>query len=590
MPRIVGSSRQKRRKNRMKKNEDQKLPDSSPQADASKVGVKAGRVSVFDATGFKKTIEALCEEVRELYAEDDVPWIIGYSGGKDSTAILQVIWMALEGLPESERRKTVHVISTDTLVENPVVAQWVSRSLEVMGKTALEKNIPVVPHRLTPGIEDSFWVNLIGRGYPAPRQKFRWCTARLKISPSNTFINGIVKQSGEAILVLGTRKAESSRRAASMKSHEKWRVRDRLSPNAGLPGSLVYTPIEDWTNDDVWMFLTRKKNVWGFSNTDLLGMYAGATADGKCPLVVDTGTPSCGDSRFGCWVCTLVDKDKSMSAMVHNDAEKEWMMPLLSLRNLLDFREDAMVKNPKTGKEQRSDAKLKSLRSPVGAPFQALLTKRVKGKSAAEAIQDPQWERSIRDFRRLKTGSVQMMRDGRHIPGPYLQDARECWLRSVLIAQQEVRARAPKEVAGIELITLDELQEIRRIWVIDKHELEDRLPAIYEEVIGEEYPGRALDDQALLGEEEMAVLESVCGEDRLHFELTRELISMTIQQQNSGRRAGLYKRLESSLKKHFYEDKEDALDRAKRLDTARRGDEDVEQVSIPTEEGAVHDS
>jgi len=272
------------------------------------------KFSAFSEHGLKASVATLCREIRELYTSDDVPWIIGYSGGKDSTATLQLVWNALSELPSEQRTKTVHVISTDTLVENPVVASWVTRSLQAMGHAAEKQGIPVKPDRLTPKIEESFWVNLIGRGYPAPRHKFRWCTERLKIKPSNRFILGVVKESGEAILVLGTRKAESSRRAANMEKHEKGRVRDRLSPNAGLPGTLVYTPIEDWTNDDVWMFLTQCKNPWGYNNADLLGMYAGASADGECPLVVDTSTPSCGDSRFGCWVCTLVEKDKSMSA------------------------------------------------------------------------------------------------------------------------------------------------------------------------------------------------------------------------------------------------------------------------------------
>src|SRR5438105_232293 len=103
------------------------------------------------------------------------------------------------------------------------------------------QGMPVEPHKLTPEVEDSFWVNLIGKGYPAPRLKFRWCTERLKIRPSNRFIRDVVRQSGEAILVLGTRKAESQVRAARMSKLEKKRVRDRLSPNASLPNSLVYS-------------------------------------------------------------------------------------------------------------------------------------------------------------------------------------------------------------------------------------------------------------------------------------------------------------------------------------------------------------
>src|ERR1041384_503617 len=204
------------------------------------------RRSAFAALGLKTTIDELKQEIRDLYLADDVPWIIGYSGGKDSTAILQLTWLALADLPVEQRQKTVHVISNDTLVENPIVASWVTNSLKVMEETAKKQGVPIHPHRLTPRTEDSFWVNLVGKGYPAPRHKFRWCTERLKIKPSNRFILDLTRRSGAAILLLGARKAESQRRHATMTQHERWRTRDRLSPNASLPGCLVYTPIESW--------------------------------------------------------------------------------------------------------------------------------------------------------------------------------------------------------------------------------------------------------------------------------------------------------------------------------------------------------
>jgi DNA sulfur modification protein DndC len=485
------------------------------------------RKSAFNELGLQKTIDLLKEEVRELYLADDVPWIIGYSGGKDSTAVLQLIWHAVSDIPKEKRGKAIHVISTDTLVENPIVASWVTHSLEAMQKAAHEQEMPISPHRLTPRVEDSFWVNLIGRGYPAPRHKFRWCTERLKIKPSHRFITGIVSKSGEAILLLGTRKAESTKRAANMLKHEKGRVRDRLSPNAGMVGTLVYTPIEDWTNDDVWMFLTQVKNPWNYKNSDLLGMYAGASADGECPLVVDTSTPSCGDSRFGCWVCTLVEKDKSMTAMIQNDAEKEWMLPLLNLRNMLDFR------GMGEGDEESSD-------------------------------------RHLRDFRRMN-GSVQLMQKGVTIPGPYLQSSRENWLRELLKAQTWIRAHGPKEVRDIELITPEELQEIRRIWVIDKHEMEDSLPRIYQEVTGAPYPGPRLDDTMTLQAEDLAILREACGVDHLHYELTRELLGVTRQALQSQRRSGHYDKMERTFAKHYYDGQEDAMDHAR--ERARRRSE-----------------
>jgi DNA sulfur modification protein DndC len=484
----------------------------------------AQKKSAFSELGLKKTVEILSDEIRDLYSSDDVPWIIGYSGGKDSTATLQLIWNAITELPAERRTKTVYVISTDTMVENPIVASWVSRSLQTMDLAAQKQQLPIKPNRLTPRTQDSFWVNLIGKGYPAPRHLFRWCTERLKIKPSNRFITGIVSSSGEAILVLGTRKAESVRRGVNMLKHEKGRVRDRLSPNSSMPGTLVYSPIEDWTNDDVWMFLTQVKNPWGYNNSDLLGMYAGATADGECPLVVDTSTPSCGDSRFGCWVCTLVEKDKSMTAMIQNDAEKEWMLPLLKLRNKLDFRPDDK-KNSTQENEFESD-------------------------------------RHLRDFRRM-SGSIQMMNSGKTIPGPYLQSARENWLRELLEAQIEVRKRGPKDVSELELITLDELQEIRRIWVVEKHEMEDSLPRIYHEVIGEPYPGPRLDDSMAIHAADLALLREECADDQLHFELTRELIGITRQSQQEQKRSGHFDLMEKTFAKHYFESADDAISSAK---------------------------
>ncbi len=497
------------------------------------------RASAFNDLGFQATIEQLQEEIRNLYIADEVPWIIGYSGGKDSTATVQLIWGAIAKLPPEQRKKSIHVISTDTLVENPVVAAWVAKSLTVMAQAAEEQQVPFVPHRLTPKFEESFWVSVIGRGYPSPRHKFRWCTFRLKISPSNTFINNIVSSSGEAILVLGTRKAESSRRAANMLKHEKGRERDRLSPNSSLPGSLVYTPVEDWTNDDVWFFLMQVKNPWGYNNRDLLGMYAGATADGECPLVVDSSTPSCGDSRFGCWVCTLVEADKSMTAMIQNDVEKEWMMPLLGLRNMIDFRKDANNEY-----SENSD-------------------------------------RDIRDYRRM-AGNIQLMANGREIPGPYLQSTREEWLKRLLQAQAFIQKNAPEDVRAIELITLEELQEIRRIWVIDKHELEDSLPRIYQEATGQEYPGKPLDDNLVMGEQEMNDLSHLCGEDRLHYELTRELLSITRQQRSQSRRSGLFDQLEKTFRRHYYDNREDALNRARTMADERNKLKAERRMALPS--------
>ncbi|MEH2192594.1 MAG: DNA phosphorothioation system sulfurtransferase DndC [Nostoc sp.] len=444
-------------------------------------------------------IQALTTEIQELYCLDEIPWVVGYSGGKDSTATLQLIWNAIAALPQEKRTKTIHVITTDTLVENPVVSVWVRNSLEQMKVAAIEQEMPIEPHLLYPAIKDTFWVNLIGKGYPAPRNRFRWCTERLKIQPSDSFIRAVIRSSGEVILVLGTRKAESTKRAATMAKHREWRVRDHINTNPNRPNSLIYLPIEDWRTDEVWIYLNQWQNSWGYSNKDLFTMYRGATADNECPLVVDTSTPSCGDSRFGCWVCTIVSKDKSMEAMIQNDEEKEWMQPLLDIRNELDIKED--------------------------------------------------WDK--RDFRRI-WGDVQLFERNKNgeisvepIPGPYTKYWREHWLRRLLEAQTKTRQTAPENMRDITLITLEEMSEIRRIWLEEKHEFDDSLPRIYQEVTGEEFqdprPGA---DLSLLGSDEWAVLEEICADDTMHLELMAKLLDTERQFRKMSRRVGIYDTLE----------------------------------------------
>jgi DNA sulfur modification protein DndC len=444
-------------------------------------------------------ILSLTTEIQELYCLDEIPWIIGVSWGKDSSTVLQLIWNAIAALPPEQRTKVIHVITTDTQVENPIVSAWVRQSLQNLKLAAKKQGMPFEAHLLQPAIKDTFWVNLIGKGYPAPRNQFRWCTSRLKINPANQFIREMVRTNGEIILVLGTRKAESSHRAATMKKHQAGRIRDRLSPNANLPNSLIYTPIEDWSNNDVWIYLNQCSNPWGENNKELFNLYRGATADNECPLVIDTSTPSCGDSRFGCWVCTLVSKDKSMEAMIQNDAQKEWMQPLLDIRNELDIPDD--------------------------------------------------WHK--RDFRRI-WGEVQLFErniDGKTsiepIHGPYTKYWREYWLRKLLAAQTQIRQTAPENMRDLTLIALEEMSEIRRIWLEDKHEFDDSLPIIYQEVTGEIFQDpRPGSDYSLLGRDEWIVLEEICGDDGMHLELMAKLLDTERQYRKKTRRVGIYEALE----------------------------------------------
>lgn len=454
----------------------------------------------------KQDIQEVVELIRQLYLEDMIPWICGYSGGKDSTAIVQLVWEALLQVPEYKRQKTVHIISTDTLVESPVVALWANNSLKKMTENAQKDNLPIIAHRLTPKITNTYWVNLIGRGYPYPRQNFRWCTDRMKIEPSNTFIKKVLDAESEAILVLGSRKAESATRRAVMEGYEKKRYRNHLSPNGSFPNSYIFTPIENWTNDNVWQYLMQYMNPWGNSNKNLMAMYSGASADGECPLVLDTDTPSCGNSRFGCWTCTLVTEDKSMAAMIQNDEEKTWMLPLLNFRNDI------------------------------------------------AALYDNDLDRKRRDFRRMN-GKL-TWHNGRLVHGPYKKDIREEFLRKLLRVEKVVHEIGPNDIKGIPLITMDELRFIRRLWLDEKHEFDDRLPSIYEEETGKPFEDNAINGNKYYRALEWELLKDVCEDlfpdEELLLEMQSSILDIESKSSAMSQRRNVRKSIEDIMKKCYF--------------------------------------
>jgi DNA sulfur modification protein DndC len=467
------------------------------------------------AKDLSEKIETAISNIVSLYTADDLPWIIGYSGGKDSTTVLQLVWHAIAEIPIAQRTKKVYVISTDTLVENPIVAKWVELSLTKINYAALTHGMGIEAHRLTPKIEDRFWVNLIGKGYPAPRPKFRWCTSRLKINAATDFIRNVATERGEAILFLGTRTAESQARAKVMAKHS-GSTRELLSRNSDpkLDRVWIFPPIGNWTNDEVWEYLIENKNTWGHSNMELFHLYKGATPDAECPLVVDSSTPSCGDSRFGCFVCTLVDKDKSMLAMIQNDEDKKWMIPLSI------FREEKL--------------------------------------STTDDFKH-------RDFRRLdKNLNIYESKEGHAlIHGPYKQHYREELLFELLKAQTTIRKEASVGMQDFELISLEELEEIRRIWVEVKHEIEDNVPRIYKNATGKKYPALDTDERQLFSKDDLDILKSIAAsdkdEDGILYQMLREMLHVEQNYRGAYRRNGIFSTLEKTLKQHAFLNKEDAL-------------------------------
>lgn len=285
-----------------------------------------------------KRVRAIIDELKDQYMEADIncrPWIIGFSGGKDSTVLLMLTWIAMQELREDRKplRRRVYVVCNDTMVENPVIEEYVSTVLLKIGDAAREQMMPIQVVTTTPQLEDTFWSCVIGKGYPVPNNSFRFCTEKMKIKPTSKFITDQVVADGEAIVLVGTRLTESQQRERSIRRHE---IKGhRLSKHPLNPNTFTYAPIKELMLEEVWWIINSIPSPWGFDNKILFNIYLDASADDyECPTVVtDDSHRSCGQSRFGCWICTVVKEDKSMSSLIKNGVD--WMKPLLEFRNRL---------------------------------------------------------------------------------------------------------------------------------------------------------------------------------------------------------------------------------------------------------------
>ena len=117
----------------------------------------------------ENTLEELIEEIKYVYKSDERPWVIGYSGGKDSTAVVELVYKMLLSLPNDQRKKNVYIVSSDTLIENPLIKIYLNKMNKLLGEAAEKDELPIISTMVTPSANNSFWANVIGRGFPTPR-------------------------------------------------------------------------------------------------------------------------------------------------------------------------------------------------------------------------------------------------------------------------------------------------------------------------------------------------------------------------------------------------------------------------------------
>ena len=431
-------------------------------------------------------ISSIIEELIDQYLEDDRynrPWIIGFSGGKDSTALLTLVWLALQKIREekiSTLKRQVYVVCNDTMVENPVIEEYVATVLQTIQKAAKEQLLPITVVTTTPPIEDTFWSCVIGKGYPVPNNAFRFCTEKMKIKPTSTFITNQVAADGEAIILIGTRFSESQQRAKSIKKHD---IKGyRLSKHPLNPNTFTYAPIKELMLEEVWYIINTIPSPWGFDNQILFKIYLDASADDyECPTVVTNDSHrSCGQSRFGCWVCTVVKEDKSMHALIKNGIE--WMRPLL------DFR-DRLVEN-----------------------------------------------RNISDHRSetRRNGQLAIDETG-HKQGNYTMAYRVQLLHELLTIQKDTQQYR----SSIDLISSQELIAIQVMWYRDGN-FSTTVNDIYNEVYGYYFQNDNI------GLQERLMLEKACN-NPAHYTLIQELLALQKNKVLLMKKYGLQTDLETRL-------------------------------------------
>lgn len=349
-------------------------------------------------------VDLIRKEIADEYTQPHShPWVIGFSGGKDSTLVTHLVFEFLMSLPRSKRTRPVHVVSNDTLVESPLVVSHLRQACEDIQDAANVFDLPVKVAITSPEPDKSFWVNLIGRGYPPPNRTFRWCTDRMKIQPTSRYIKDRASESGQVILLLGVRRSESATRASTVARYDNG---ERLNRHNDLVGCMVFRPIVEMTTKEVWGFLARNEPPWGGTHGHLMKLYQDATG-GECPVMTSKDeVAACGtsSSRFGCWTCTVVDKDRSLEGFVESGFAE--FGPLLDFRDWL-----ASIRN------------------------------------------DPS-----RRMARRRNGEVTITTEGVFVPGPFTPATRREMLDRLLNLQETV---------GQPLIREDEIDLIHSIWSHD---------------------------------------------------------------------------------------------------------------------------
>lgn len=284
-------------------------------------------------------------------------WIITFSGGKDSTSSIVV---SLEtALERAGKVKRIDIVYADTLIEIPTIRNFAVSFLRKLKNLSRIGHLPLKFHITKPEIQQRFWVRMLGKGYPPPHQRFRWCTKRLKIDPVEKSLKGFI-QPNRTVIITGVRFGESNGRDK--------RLSQSCSRGGECGQGIWFThsnrlkagylaPLINWSNCDIWDFLTLYAPEMGYPTTNLEQVYNGH------------------ETRFGCWMCTVVRQDKAMEKTI---AQPKWnhLAPIAEFRNYVwratrgsetrERREDGLPGRLKLGVRKNLLNRLEQVQKKVG--------------------------------------------------------------------------------------------------------------------------------------------------------------------------------------------------------------------------------
>lgn len=248
---------------------------------------------------------------------------IGVSG-KDSFCVAHCAVKALkEAIKINPKVGPVYFSTVDTTIDNFEIVSFLRECHHQLDEYAQEHSLPVITKIIEPTTQQRPLVQYIGRGLllrtMTNQTGRRQCTSDWKITPTIKFNKQIQEkhQTTKVLNLSGSRDEESVSRAANLAKRG-----ESIDVITTTDMGYKLAPIKDWTLSDVWGLINKIDNgdeeSFGENLTTDLRKHYSAGNSGTCDLFVGNSTKNnkpC-SNRFGCFLCSLVAEDKSLTNQI----------------------------------------------------------------------------------------------------------------------------------------------------------------------------------------------------------------------------------------------------------------------------------